>query len=255
MNIHEKNSKIVSFLWAIAEDLRGTFKKSEHQNVVLPFVVLRRIDHVLLPTKEAVLEAEEKYKGSLDNRHDMLCRTAGYAFYNKSSFTFDSLLDSEERQLPANLRKYIAGFSENIQEIFRNFEFDHTIGRLNKVGLLYQVMSRFNEKARPDHGTDINLAPYDKEKNPGGLSNHEMGTLFEELIRRYNEDIRENPGEHFTPKDVIRLLVRLTLSFWPDIDKMPGVTVADATAGTGGMLTVAREEILARNKSFKIHLF
>ena len=255
MNTREKNSKIVGFLWNIAEDLRDAFKKSENQNVVLPFVVLRRIDHVLKPTKEAVLEAEETYKDKLDNRHDLLCRTAGYAFYNKSPFTFDSLLDSEGHQLKANLRKYVAGFSENIQTIYRRFDFDHTIERLDEVGLLYRVMSRFNEQVRPDRNTELNLAPYDTEKNPGGLTNHEMGTLFEELIRRYNEDIKENPGEHFTPKDVIRLLVRLTLSLWPDIKNVPGVTVADSTAGTGGILTVAREEILARNPDCKVHLF
>lgn len=255
MNTREKNAKIVSFLWSIAEDLRDAFKKSENQNVVLPFVVLRRIDYVLKPTKDAVLEAEQKYKDKLENRHDLLCRTAGYAFYNKSPFTFDSLLDSEGHQLKANLRKYIAGFSENIQTIYRRFDFDHTIERLDEVGLLYRVMSRFNEQVRPDRQTELNLAPYDEERNPGGLTNHEMGTLFEELIRRYNEDIKENPGEHFTPKDVIRLLVRLTLSLWPDIKNVPGVTVADSTAGTGGILTVAREEILERNRDCKVHLF
>ncbi len=255
MNERDKTSRIVNFLWSIAEDLRDAFKKSENQNVVLPFVVLRRLDHVLLPTKEAVLEAEAKYRDKLEQRHDLLCRTAGYAFYNKSPFTFDSLLDTEGHQLKQNLRKYVAGFSENIQQVFRRFDFDHTITRLDGVGLLYRVMSRFNEKVRPDRDTELNLAPWDPEKNPGGLNNHEMGTLFEELIRRYNEDIKENPGEHFTPKDVIRLLVRLTLSLWPDIKKVPGVTVSDCTAGTGGMLTIAREEILARNPKCKVHLF
>lgn len=255
MNPREKNSKIVSFLWSIAEDLRDAFTKSENQKVVLPFVVLRRIDYVLKPTKDAVLEAEEKYKDKLENRHDLLCRTAGYAFYNKSPFTFDSLLDSEGHQLKANLRKYIAGFSENIQTIYRRFDFDHTIERLDEVGLLYLIMSRFNEQVRPEKDEEFNLAPYDEVTNPGGLTNHEMGTLFEELIRRYNEDIKENPGEHFTPKDVIRLLVRLTLSLWPEIEDVPGVTVADSTAGTGGILTVAREEILSRNPDCKVHLF
>ncbi|MCC5805681.1 MAG: SAM-dependent DNA methyltransferase [Opitutales bacterium] len=255
MNAREKTSKIVGFLWSIAEDLRGAFKKSENQNVVLPFVVLRRLDHVLAPTKEAVLEAEAKYRDKLEQRDDLLCRTAGYAFYNKSPFTFDSLLDTEGHQLKQNLRAYIVGFSENIQTVFRRFEFDRTLERLDEVGLLYRVMSRFNEKVRPDRDNELNLAPFDPDKNPGGLTNHEMGTLFEELIRRYNEDIKENPGEHFTPKDVIHLLVRLTLTLWPDIERVPGVTVADSTAGTGGMLTVAREEILARNPGCKVHLF
>jgi type I restriction enzyme M protein len=249
MNTREKNSKIISFLWDIAELLFGAVPKSENQNIVLPLTVLRRFDYVLEPTKEAVLEAEVKYKDKLDNRHDMLCRTAGYSFYNKSPFTFDSMLDTEGAHLAANLRSYIAGFSENVQEIFRRFRFDDVIRILEETDRLYIVMSRFNEKSR------LNLAPFDETTNPEGLTNFEMGTLFEELIRRYNEDVKENPGEHFTPKDVIRLLVRLTLSLWPELDTMPSVTVSDPACGTGGILTIAREEILARNPKAKVHLF
>lgn len=249
MNTREKNSKIISFLWDIAELLWGAVPKSENQNIVLPLTVLRRLDYVLEPTKEAVLEAEEKYKDKLDNRHDLLCRTAGYAFYNKSAFTFDSLLDTEGAHLAANLRSYIAGFSENVQEIFRRFRFDDVIRILEETDRLYIVMSRFNEKSR------LNLAPYDEKTNPEGLTNFEMGTLFEELIRRYNEDVKENPGEHFTPKDVIRLLVRLTLSLWPELDRLSSVTVSDPACGTGGILTIARDEILARSPAAKVHLF
>lgn len=249
MNTREKNSKIISFLWDIAELLWGAVPKSENQNIVLPLTVLRRLDYVLEPTKEAVLETEVKYKDKLDNRHDLLCRTAGYAFYNKSPFTFSALLDTEGAHLAANLRAYIAGFSENVQEIFRRFRFDDVIRILDETGRLYIVMSRFNEKSK------INLAPFDEKENPEGLTNFEMGTLFEEMIRRYNEDIKENPGEHFTPKDVIRLLVRLTLSLWPDVEKVPSLTVCDPACGTGGILTIAREEILARNPSAKVHLF
>ena len=249
MSTQEKTSKIVSFLWDIAELLWGAVSKSENQNIILPLTVLRRLDYVLEPTKTAVLEAEAKYKDKLDNRHDILCRTAGYAFYNKSSFSYSNLLDTDGTHLAANLRAYIAGFSENVQEIFRRFRFDDAIRMLDETGRLYIVMSRFNEKSR------INLTSYDEKTNPEGLTNFEMGTLFEELIRRYNEDIKENPGEHFTPKDVIRLLVRLTLSLWPDIDTVPGVTVCDQACGTGGILTIAREEILARNPSATVHLF
>ena len=243
-------SKIISFLWDIAEDLRGAVPKSENQNVILPLVVLRRLDYALAPTRQAVLEAEEKYKDKLENREDLLCRTAGFAFYNKSPLTYDALLD-DDAHLVRNLKSYIAGFSENVQEIFRRFRFDDVIRILDEVKRLYIVMSRFNERSK------INLAPHHPKENPAGLTNHEMGTLFEHLIRRFNEDINENPGEHFTPKDVIRLLVKLVLSLDADAAKVPGIsrTVADCACGTGGILTIAREEIKARNPSAKVHLF
>jgi type I restriction enzyme M protein len=249
MTDREKSAKIVTFLWDIAELLWGAVPKSENQNIVLPFVVLRRLDYVLAATKPAVLEAEAAYKDKLENREDLLCRKAGFAFYNKSPFTFETLLDTEAVHLPKNLQAYILGFSPNVQQIFERFRFDDVIRVLHETGRLYKVMSRFNEKSR------LNLAPHDEKTNPDGLTNHEMGMLFEELIRRYNEDIKENPGEHFTPKDVIRLLVKMVLGLFPEIDRLPTVSVYDGAAGTGGILTVAREEILARNPKCRVFLF
>jgi type I restriction enzyme M protein len=251
MNGEQKHGQVVEFLWQIAELLRDAFKKSEHQNVILPFTVLRRLDYALAPTKEAVLRLNAKLKEKgLENREQPLCKASGFAFYNTSSFAFDSLLDQNPKQLRVNLRQYVAGFSKNVQEIFQRFRFDDVIRDLDEVDRLYQVMQRFNEKSK------INLAPYDAEKNPDGLTNHDMGGVFEHLIRRYNEDLNENPGEHYTPRDVVTLLVELTLSLdeglvTPHIPK----TVADCCCGTGGMISTAREVIHAANPTAKVDLF
>ena len=247
----QKHGQIVEFLWQIAELLRDAFKKSEHQNVILPFTVLRRLDYALAPTKEAVLRLNAKLKEKgLENREQPLCKATGFAFYNISSFTFDSLLDQNPKQLKVNLRQYVAGFSKNVQEIFQKFRFDDVIRDLDEVDRLYQVMQRFNEKSK------LNLAPYDEETNPGGLSNHDMGGVFEHLIRRYNEDLNENPGEHYTPRDVVTLLVELTLSL-DDGLKTPHIpkTAADCCSGTGGMISTAREIIHEINPTAKVDLF
>ena len=251
MTAEQKHGQIVDFLWQIAELLRDAFKKSEHQNVILPFTVLRRLDYALAPTKERVLalNAQFKEKG-LGNRDQILCKTTGFAFYNVSSFTFDSLMDQNPKQLKVNLRLFIGGFSKNVQEIFQRFRFDDVIRDLDEVDRLYQVMQRFNEKSK------INLAPYDAESNPNGLTNHDMGIVFEHLIRRYNEDLNENPGEHYTPRDVVRLLVDLTLSLDESL-KTPHIpkTAADCCSGTGGMLSTAREVIHETNPTAKVDLF
>lgn len=247
----QKHDQIVEFLWQIAELLRDAFKKSEHQNVILPFTVLRRLDYALASTKETVLRLNAKLKEKgLENREQPLCKATGFAFYNTSSFTFDSLLDQNPKQLKVNLRQYVAGFSKNVQEIFQRFRFDDVIRDLDEVDRLYQVMQRFNEKSK------LNLAPYDAERNPEGLTNHDMGGVFEHLIRRYNEDLNENPGEHYTPRDVVTLLVELTLSLdegltTPHIPK----TAADCCCGTGGMISTAREVIHALNPTAKVDLF
>jgi hypothetical protein len=168
-------SQIVNFLWAIAELLRDAFKKSENQNVILPFTVLRRLDYALEPAKKKVLELNAKLiaKG-LENRHDALCRASGYAFYNTSPLNYDAILD-DPAHLKRNLQHYIVGFSENVQEIFRRFKFDDVLRDLEQVGRLYAVMEKFNEKSK------INLRPR-SEDNPGGLTNHQMGMVFEQLM-------------------------------------------------------------------------
>ncbi len=251
MTASEKHSKIVSFLWDLADLLWGAMAKSEHQNVVLPFTVLRRLDYTLQSTREKVLKMEASLRAKgLKDRTEALRRTSGFAFYNICPFSYDDLLN-DEAHIRRNLQKYVAGFSENVQEIFQRFKFNDVIRDLDEVGRLYQVVSKFNEKSK------LNLAPYDEKENPDGLANHDMGGVFEELIHRYNEDINENPGEHYTPRDVIRLLTQLVLSMDGDLKNNPGIsrTVGDCCCGTGGMLSVAREVIHEINPEARTYLF
>jgi type I restriction enzyme M protein len=180
MNNHSEKA---AFLWSIAELLRDAFKRSKYQDVILPLTVLRRIDCVLQPTKEKVLAANAKYKGKLDNLAPQLCRASGYAFYNTSRYDFQKLLD-DAPNIAANLRNYINGFSDNMREVLEKFDFDNTITKLNEAGLLFLVIEKFK---------NIDL-------HPDKVSNHDMGSIFEELIRRFNEALNENPGEHFAAR-------------------------------------------------------
>lgn len=178
-----KENEIVNFLWSIANLIRDTFKRGKYQDVILPLTVLRRLDCVLAPTKKQVLkrQVELQHRG-LEDLHQQLCATSGFAFYNISRYDFRALLD-DAPSLATNLRNYIAGFSPNMRDVLERFDFDNTISKLDEVGLLFQVMERFQ---------NINL-------HPDQIDNATMGTLFEELIRKFNEAMNENPGEHFTP--------------------------------------------------------
>lgn len=244
MRENSQFNNVVSFIWSIADLLNGAFKKSEFQKIILPFTVLRRLDYALEPTKDKVLAKEAQLKAQgLENRHGQLCRASGYAFYNTSKFTYEALL-RDDANLARNLRQYILGFSKNVQEIFDAFNFNDAIRDLEKAGLLYLLMDRFNEKSRVD-------------LRPSGLSNHEMGYVFEHLLRKFNEALNENPGEHFTPREVIRLVVDLVLLFDTELASTPGVsrTVNDCCCGTGGMLTIGKEHILAVNPQANVHLY
>ncbi|MDA8590776.1 type I restriction-modification system subunit M [Luminiphilus sp.] len=235
---------VVSFIWAIADLLNGAFKKSEFQKIILPFTVLRRLDYALESTKEKVLKTEQDLKAKgLENRHKQLCRASGYAFYNTSKFNYESLL-RDDAHLARNLRQYILGFSSNVREIFEAFNFDDAIRDLEKNNLLYLLMDRFNERSKVD-------------LRPGGLSNHEMGLVFEHLLRKFNEAQNENPGEHFTPRDAIRLLVDAVLMFDEDLDTDTAVsrTINDCCCGTGGILSIGKEHILEINPQAKVHLY
>ena len=247
MNEPSRFNSIVGFLWAIADLLNGSFKKSEFQKIILPFTVLRRLDYALEGTKAKVLEMDKKLKEKgLENRHGQLCRASGYAFYNTSKFTYESLLH-DDANLALNLRQYVAGFSPNVREIFDAFDFSHTINRLDEAkpgSLLYLLMERFNEKSKVD-------------LRPGSLSNHEMGYVFEHLLRKFNEALNENPGEHFTPREIIRLMVDLVLESDPDLATGQGVarTVCDCCCGTGGILSITKEHILKINPKAVVHLY
>ncbi len=231
----------VSFIWGVADLIRDTFKRGKYQDVILPFTVLRRIDCVLAPTKEKVLEENAKLRAKkLENPAPRLCKVSGYAFYNTSRYDFDKL-SADAPNLAANLRNYINGFSPNMKEVLEKFDFDNTIKKLDEAGLLFQVMERFKT---------IDL-------HPDKVSNHEMGYIFEELIRKFNEALDENPGEHFTPREVIRLMVNLLLAQDKDALAKNHIvrTIADPCCGSGGMLTIAKERILEINPHADVYLF
>ena len=223
------HSEIVSFIWDVANLIRDTFKRGKYQDVVLPLTVLRRLDCVLAPTKEAVLERQAEFRGrGLENLHRQLCRASGFAFYNTSRYDFERLL-ADAPNASANLRNYIAGFSHNMREVLERFDFDNTISKLDEAGLLFQALERF--------GT-VDL-------HPDSIDNAAVGAIFEELIRRFNEALNENPGEHFTPRDVVHLMVDLMLA--GDEERIGGAgvvrTVYDPCCGSGGMLTIAKDHI------------
>jgi len=247
------HSEIVSFLWGVADLIRDTFKRGKYQDVILPLTVLRRLDCVLADTKEAVLakQAELKEK-KLENLEPQLRKAAGFAFYNTSRYDFSRLL-ADAPDLAKNLRNYIAGFSPNMREVIEKFDFDNTISKLDEAGLLFQVLERFKK---------VDL-------HPSRIDNATMGTIFEELIRKFNEALNENPGEHFTPRDVVHLMVDLMLAGDEERIRRPGVvaTVYDPCCGSGGMLMISKEHITvglrkngellrsAINDQAEIHLF
>ena len=228
------HSEIVSFIWGVADLIRDTFKRGKYQDVILPLTVLRRLDCVLASTREDVLQRQGELKGrGLEDLHRQLCRASGFAFYNTSRYDFERLLADAPNVAP-NLRNHIAGFSQNMREVLERFDFDNTISRLDESGLLFQVLERFG-------GVDL---------HPDQIDNAAMGTIFEELIRRFNEALNENPGEHFTPRDVVHLMVDLMLAGDEESIGGKGVvrTVYDPCCGSGGMLTIAKEHVNLGNR-------
>lgn len=234
------HSEMVSFIWGVADLIRDSFRRGHYQDVILPFTVLRRIDCVLAPTRPKVLQTFHKLHGKLDNLDPQLCKASGLAFYNTSKFDFKALLD-EPPQLAANLRAYINGFSKNMYDVLEKFDFPNTISKLETANLLFKVMQRFAEA----------------DLSPTALSNHQMGYVFEELIRKFNEALDENPGEHFTPREVIRLMVNLVFAHDQAALQLGKAirTVYDPCCGSGGMLTIAKDRILQINPAADVHLF
>jgi type I restriction enzyme M protein len=234
------HGEIVSFIWSVADLIRDSFKRGHYQDVILPFTVLRRIDAVLAPTKQKVLDTFNKWNGKLASLDGQLCKASGFAFFNKSKFNL-ATIKKEPGQLSANLRNYINGFSDNMRIVLERFDFENTIAKLETANLLYLVIERFES---------IDLSP-------AALSNHDMGYVFEELIRKFNEALDENPGEHFTPREVIRLMVNLITAHDQKALRKGNVirTVYDPCCGSGGMLTIAKERILQINPQADVHLF
>ena len=231
------DTNLSSFIWSVADLLRGDYKQSEYGKVILPFTVLRRLDCVLEPTKPAVLaELKKRAKGGV-NPEAFLLKAAGQKFFNTSTMDLKKLMGDQDH-IAENLRSYIQAFSPAVRDIFERFEFDVQITRLAKASLLYLVTEKF---------ANIDL-------HPDKVSNGEMGTVFEELIRKFAELSNETAGEHFTPREVIRLMVNLIFIEDDEALTKPGVvrSVYDPTAGTGGMLSVAGEHLAAQNPNARL---
>ena len=229
-----------SFIWSVADLLRGDYKQSDYGKVILPFTVLRRLDCVLDSTKDAVL-AELAAKEKLGvNPAPFLKRKTSLPFFNQSPLDLKKLL-GDPTNVAQNLFSYIQGFSPEVRDIFEHFEFQTQVERLSKAGLLYQVTEKFCQ---------IDL-------HPNKVSNADMGTVFEELIRKFAELSNETAGEHFTPREVIRLMVNLL--FVEDNDALAKAhvvrTLYDPTAGTGGMLSVAGEYLHELNPKASLNVF
>jgi type I restriction enzyme M protein len=230
-----------SLIWGIAELLRGDYKQADYGKVILPLVVIRRLDQALEPTKAAVVaRAEELRAGGVENPERALLRVTGQPFYNASPLSFPQLL-GDPPKLAINLEIYLRSFSPLAYTVIDKFEFDRQIPRLERAGLLYQVVSRICE---------VDLSPQ-------RVSNLEMGYLFEELIRRFAETSNETAGEHFTPREVVRLMVDLLLAGDEEALTDPGAirTVYDCACGTGGMLSEAEHHIRELNGGAEIHLY
>ncbi len=251
---------IANFIWGIADDvLRDLYVRGKYRDVILPMTVLRRLDAVLEPTKQAVLDMKTMLdKAGITNQELPLRQAAGQSFYNTSKFTLRDLkARASQQQLKADFEAYLDGFSPNVQEILDNFEFRNQIPRLSKADAIGTLIERFLDPS-------INLSPDPVLANDGtvripGLDNHAMGTIFEELVRRFNEENNEEAGEHWTPRDAVKLMANLV--FLPIADEIKSGTylIYDGACGTGGMLTVAEETLrqLAkeRGKEVAIHLY
>lgn len=253
-------SWIANFIWGIADDvLRDLYVRGKYRDVILPMTVLRRLDSLLEPTKQAVLDMKASLdKAGIVNQDQPLKKAAGQAFYNTSKFTLRDLRSrTSQQQLRADFEAYLDGFSSNVQDILEKFEFRNQLPRLSKSDALGTLIEKFLSP-------DINLSPNpiingDGSVKQPGLDNHAMGTIFEELVRRFNEENNEEAGEHWTPRDAVKLMAKLI--FLPIADQIESGTylLYDGACGTGGMLTVAEETLkkLAQEhgKEVSTHLF
>jgi type I restriction enzyme M protein len=229
-----------AFIWSVADLLRGDYRQSDYGKVILPFTVLRRLDCVLAPTKAAVLKELAAKTQQGVNPEPFLLRKAGHRFYNRSPLDLPTLLGDPDH-IAHNLFTFVQGFSAEVRDIFEHFEFQAQVDRLAKAGLLYQVAEKFAQ---------INL-------HPDAVSNAQMGGVFEELIRKFAEISNETAGEHFTPREVIRLMVDLIFVEDNEVLAQPGVvrTLYDPTAGTGGMLSVAGEYLGQLNPQARLTVY
>lgn len=241
MNLSTSINEKAALIWAIADKLTGVYKPHEYGEVILPLTVIRRFDCILADTKEAVLEKYDEVK-TLPMRDVLLRKVSGYEFYNTSKYTFEKLLD-EPDNIEENFHDYLNGFSENVRDIIEKFKFDGHIDTMANKGILYIVIKEFTS-------TRANL-------HPDIISNLEMGYIFEEIIRRFSESHNEDAGQHYTPREVIRLMVNIL--FYDDSSTLSGKNIArtiyDPACGTGGMLSVAEEYLHELNSSTELMSF
>lgn len=247
-----QHGQIVLFIWRIADDiLRDVFVRGKYRDVILPMTVIRRLDAVLEPTRQAVYDQQDLAREmGISHPDQMLKVAAGHPFYNTSPFTLKSLLNSPTN-LQANFTAYLDGFSPNVIAILEQFEFRHQLPKLANEDRIGPLITRFTDPS-------INLSPFPTATRPG-LDNHAMGTVFEELIRRFNEENNEEAGEHFTPRDVVILMADLILQPVADTIESGSYSIYDGACGTGGMLTVAEERLrkiaTERGKEIGVHLY
>ncbi len=241
MNLSTSINEKAALIWAIADKLTGVYKPHEYGEVILPLTVIRRFDCILADTKEAVLEKYDEVK-TLPMRDVLLRKVSGYEFYNTSKYTFEKLLDDPDN-IEENFHDYLNGFSENVRDIIEKFKFDGHIDTMANKGILYIVIKEFTS-------TRANL-------HPDIISNLEMGYIFEEIIRRFSESHNEDAGQHYTPREVIRLMVNIL--FYDDSSTLSGKNIArtiyDPACGTGGMLSVAEEYLHELNSSTELMSF
>jgi len=241
MSLSSNISEKAALIWAIADKLTGVYKPHEYGEVILPLTVIRRFDCILADTKDAVLDKYENVK-ALPMKDILLRKASGHAFYNTSKYNFEKLLDDPDN-IEANFRDYLNGFSENVQDIIEKFKFDGHITTMANKGILYIVIKEFTSPKANLH--------------PDVISNLEMGYIFEEIIRRFSEAHNEDAGQHYTPREVIRLMVNIL--FYDDNDILSGNNIAktiyDPACGTGGMLSVAEEYLHELNKSTELMAF
>ena len=236
-------NKICNFVWDTANLIRDKFKRGDYEEVILPFLVLRRIDSVLEPTNDQVRKKYEQYKNELNQEalKQVLKDAAEAPFYNYSKFTLKTLLD-EPSDIERNLKEYVHSFSPEMQDVLDNFGFEKTIEDLAKHNLLYKVIKRFCQPKIDLH--------------PDNVDNSTMGDIFEELIRRFNESLDENPGEHFTPREVVDLMAELAIEpHRGDYEDNQIIHVYDPCCGSGGMLTETEDRILQNNEDVEVWLF
>ena len=236
-----KINQKADLIWAIADKLTGVYKPHEYGDVILPLTVIRRFDCILLDTKDSVLKKYDEVK-NLPMKDVLLRKASGYEFYNTSKYTFERLLDDPDH-IEENFRDYLNGFSENVQDIIEKFKFDGHITTMANKGILFIVLKEFTTEKGNLH--------------PDEISNLEMGYIFEEIIRRFSEAHNEDAGQHYTPREVIQLMVNIL--FYDDNDMLSGNNVAktvyDPACGTGGMLSVAEEYLHSLNASTEIVSF